>query len=58
MTCRKIKHLSTHGAAMHILSLFKAGKGMGRTMGIYYCGKCDGYHITRRADRRCIAKIK
>lgn len=55
--CRKVSHRTTYGAAEHILSLFRKGKGHKRTMGIYYCGRCDAYHITSRADNRCIAKI-
>ena len=50
-------HKTTYGVAKHILALFRAGKGHGLKMGIYYCGECDTYHITSRADKRCIAVI-
>lgn len=56
MTCRKVKHSSTWGAAQHIM--FMQRKQRSKTMGIYYCGKCDAYHITRKPDGRCIAKLK
>jgi len=55
--CRKARHTTTYGAAKSILALFKRGKAHGIGMGIYYCGKCDAYHITSRADNRCIAVI-
>lgn len=55
--CRKVKHATTWGAAQSILALFRKGSAHRVGMGIYYCGKCDGYHITSRGDHRCIAKI-
>jgi hypothetical protein len=54
--CRKRKHLTTYGAARHILQLLKKGCAHGE-MGIYWCGECDTYHVTSRADKRCIAII-
>ncbi len=55
--CNKRKHRTTYGAAKHILHLFRKGVAHGVGMGIYYCGECDTYHITSRADNRCIAVI-
>jgi hypothetical protein len=55
--CRKVRHNTTWGAAQHVLYLFRTGKAHGSGMGIYYCGKCDAYHVTSRGDHRCIAVI-
>lgn len=55
--CNKRRHKTTYGAARHILQLLKSKKAYGTRMGIYYCGECDDYHITSRADKRCIAVI-
>lgn len=56
--CKKIRHKTTYGAAELITHLKNKGKLNNKKMGIYWCNKCDAYHITSNIKIGCIVKTK